>query len=332
MYDPHIGKWLSEDPKSFGAQDANLYRMVGNDVTNATDPSGLEARSVAMKFEREYEGVGGLAVAIENKTMVSKEILVERGAKDKVRIEFVKAYEGKYIRNGVPWSGVYVRIEAELMSSEFDDVKLVQITTETKMMTPNDGGAPRPVAYFEEEYLTQAQKIVAGWSVKGINFPQHYQGWRIDLNSLDNTTPFQNRENKQNGFDGSSRLLMIGQSAPIYKDNAYLWDTPSRGPALTNSGNHFLTCAIGYKDGVATFLGAVFWGYYVDAEGNAKFTMPIPVKLQTAPPPELAAALNRWNRVNGKEKLIPVNMKVANIPSEIEQKTGFAPTDGILKK
>ncbi len=41
MYDPKIGRWLEEDPPGFDAGDGNLYRYVGNNATNATDPSGL---------------------------------------------------------------------------------------------------------------------------------------------------------------------------------------------------------------------------------------------------------------------------------------------------
>jgi RHS repeat-associated protein len=40
-YDPVTGRWTSQDPMGFGAGDANLYRYVGNDPTNETDPSGL---------------------------------------------------------------------------------------------------------------------------------------------------------------------------------------------------------------------------------------------------------------------------------------------------
>jgi RHS repeat-associated protein len=40
-YDPHIGKFTSEDPLGFGAGDTNVQRYVGNSPTNATDPSGL---------------------------------------------------------------------------------------------------------------------------------------------------------------------------------------------------------------------------------------------------------------------------------------------------
>jgi RHS repeat-associated protein len=40
-YDPHTGQFLSQDPLAFAAGDPNLYRYVGNNVTNLTDPSGL---------------------------------------------------------------------------------------------------------------------------------------------------------------------------------------------------------------------------------------------------------------------------------------------------
>jgi hypothetical protein len=42
MYDPTVGRWLQPDPEGFDALDPNLERFVGNDPTNATDPSGLE--------------------------------------------------------------------------------------------------------------------------------------------------------------------------------------------------------------------------------------------------------------------------------------------------
>ncbi len=40
-YDPANGRFLSQDPIGFAAADANLYRYVGNQVTNAIDPRGL---------------------------------------------------------------------------------------------------------------------------------------------------------------------------------------------------------------------------------------------------------------------------------------------------
>ena len=41
MYDPSIGRWLSEDPSGFDGGDPNLYRYVGNSPTNFTDATGL---------------------------------------------------------------------------------------------------------------------------------------------------------------------------------------------------------------------------------------------------------------------------------------------------
>jgi uncharacterized protein RhaS with RHS repeats len=46
MYDPTVGRWLSQDPIGFKAGDPNLYRYVGNGPTNATDPSGLKIKGV----------------------------------------------------------------------------------------------------------------------------------------------------------------------------------------------------------------------------------------------------------------------------------------------
>jgi RHS repeat-associated protein len=43
-YDPHAGRWTSQDPMGFAAGDSNLYRYVNNDPTDATDPSGFVIR------------------------------------------------------------------------------------------------------------------------------------------------------------------------------------------------------------------------------------------------------------------------------------------------
>lgn len=41
MFDPHIGRWISEDLLEFEAGDENLNRYVGNNPTSLIDPSGL---------------------------------------------------------------------------------------------------------------------------------------------------------------------------------------------------------------------------------------------------------------------------------------------------
>lgn len=40
-YSPELGRFVSEDPVGFAGRDVNLYRYVGNDPLNHTDPSGL---------------------------------------------------------------------------------------------------------------------------------------------------------------------------------------------------------------------------------------------------------------------------------------------------
>ena len=42
-YDPDLGRFISEDPVGFEADDLNLYRYVGNSPQNATDPGGNTA-------------------------------------------------------------------------------------------------------------------------------------------------------------------------------------------------------------------------------------------------------------------------------------------------
>jgi len=42
MYDPKVGRWISEDPIGFDADDTNLVRYVSNEVTTHTDPLGHE--------------------------------------------------------------------------------------------------------------------------------------------------------------------------------------------------------------------------------------------------------------------------------------------------
>jgi RHS repeat-associated protein len=40
-YSPSLGSWLEQDPLGLGAGDPNVYRFVGGNPVNATDPSGL---------------------------------------------------------------------------------------------------------------------------------------------------------------------------------------------------------------------------------------------------------------------------------------------------
>ena len=47
-YDPGTGRFISSDTHSFASGDANLYRYVGNEVTNDVDPTGFEGGAVRL--------------------------------------------------------------------------------------------------------------------------------------------------------------------------------------------------------------------------------------------------------------------------------------------
>ncbi len=63
MFDPTVGRWLSIDPIGFEAEDANLYRYVGNEPTNATDPSGLVEKKPPKSTKHDAQLVDGFRLA-----------------------------------------------------------------------------------------------------------------------------------------------------------------------------------------------------------------------------------------------------------------------------
>src|SRR5271165_875426 len=41
-YSSALGQWMTDDPLGFAAGDSNLYRFVGNEPNNQTDPTGFQ--------------------------------------------------------------------------------------------------------------------------------------------------------------------------------------------------------------------------------------------------------------------------------------------------
>jgi hypothetical protein len=48
VFDPSLGRWITEDPIGFGGDDENLYRFVGNSPINNSDPTGLMKKPAAI--------------------------------------------------------------------------------------------------------------------------------------------------------------------------------------------------------------------------------------------------------------------------------------------
>jgi hypothetical protein len=57
MYDPTVGRFLTEDPLGFLGGDTNLSRYVGNDPTNFADPTGMAEQPVGTA-DNGYAGLG----------------------------------------------------------------------------------------------------------------------------------------------------------------------------------------------------------------------------------------------------------------------------------
>jgi RHS repeat-associated protein len=65
-YDPKQGRFISQDPIGFAGGDENLYRYVGNDVTNATDPTGLWKGNKRKGRQAELGTVSGYFAELSN--------------------------------------------------------------------------------------------------------------------------------------------------------------------------------------------------------------------------------------------------------------------------
>ena len=63
FYNPHTGRFLSEDPIEFLGRDQNLYRYVSNNPINLSDPTGLVTFTLGGSFRAPF-GAGGIGGGI----------------------------------------------------------------------------------------------------------------------------------------------------------------------------------------------------------------------------------------------------------------------------
>jgi uncharacterized protein RhaS with RHS repeats len=276
-FDPTIGRWLEQDPIGFVGGDANLYRYVGNDPTNATDPSGLAETDA--KFEEET-GVGK-AVAdgrmtpvrgVMGVTFTAKKCLGKPGFD--VSFQFAKAYEGSYTYQGVAMKGVYVKIIVSMKNSpcNFVAINALQVVS---TYSKDDSGK-----YVIKKPFNKYRQIRAGSDDPRAKSP----GWYVDVTE-DNKSPYYER---QNPGDNDTPTVM--------------WDATGMDvDHAKNEGRTFYTGVVGFEARTAKEIPFAWikWGWYADDKGNVSMTMPEPI---SAMPTEFKDAAERWNGIPGNRK------------------------------
>jgi RHS repeat-associated protein len=73
-YNPDLGRFLSEDPLSFGAGDFNANRYVGNNPTNFFDSRGLDADEEAIVNAQNLKAAAKAQVTISKTALVSLQV------------------------------------------------------------------------------------------------------------------------------------------------------------------------------------------------------------------------------------------------------------------
>ncbi len=105
-YDPHVGRFLSQDPIEFSGGDANIYRYVRNDPINRFDPLGLfpvntEDVGKALAIPVGFVGAaGGLEAALTTVGLTTIEATAAVAATDIVVVEGSLSAGGSFLLAG----------------------------------------------------------------------------------------------------------------------------------------------------------------------------------------------------------------------------------------
>jgi hypothetical protein len=92
VMDPGVGRFMEEDPQGFEAGDTNLSRYVGNDPTDATDPSGnflvTAGKEAAEKVQGKFAKLG-LNLAVMALPPVDKDNVTSEGKNQPAKLYIV---------------------------------------------------------------------------------------------------------------------------------------------------------------------------------------------------------------------------------------------------
>jgi RHS repeat-associated protein len=276
------GQWMQEDPIGFVAGDTNLRRYVGNNATNATDPTGLDEEKP--KWNDQNAQGPGVRLALNGKggklEEQKKDLWSDTGktpAGEKITVRLMKAYTGWWITNVDGGKGgtdeildtspgVYVKFSVELDPNPYDELRMIQVIQrvdkDSKPVQPGLGA---------EKHINNLR--ADWWNKKAIS-----PGWCVD-----------------NHESNSSIWVTPGETTINYgkgKQPLELWDSPE---APANTGVNFYTAIFGIKKGKSTYLGTFQWGFKVDKDGNVSWNPAKPNLLDPAKPPqELGDSISKW--------------------------------------
>jgi hypothetical protein len=261
---------------------------VGNDPTNAIDPTGLEKVGGPETTDQIFQDELGLTPSLGQSLVVDKDLQGEtyraasRDGKQSVTFTFRKAYIGAWTneRTGRRVKGVYVAIDATASGFDFDELRVVQL------VYPYEYKSGR---YDPLKFETKEWNQLSGYDDEGA--PS--RGWRIDR--------VPGRSSPYFGFEDDDTPAYI-DILPGTKKNPDLRmrDAPF-APATTRSkGVSIETCLIGIKGNEVTALGYLSWGFYIDKDGKVESEWP---EGHMGASPHLGDALARWNDYGGKTEV-----------------------------
>jgi uncharacterized protein RhaS with RHS repeats len=240
MYDPSIGRWLSQDPSGFEAGDPNLYRYCGNAPTDGMDPSGLAEYQV-------NNGTFDVAMTPGNNFV-------------DVTIKFTPGKK-------CPEAGIIRFIQISKVTDK--NGAPVDWTKAKKVIPSIFPGHPPEVVVGEEGEINQVRttesKDSAGDKIAG--------GWNIDylpsrIVNREFVLPFYDAYVKNPKAPDGTSPPSIGSNPPVKgKEYAQMWDRPQGQIARKFQFDTYVVC-VNSPGGSLTVLGAISWGFTLADNGT----------------------------------------------------------------
>jgi hypothetical protein len=223
---------------------------------------------------------------IEGRTFSAK----SDDGEQKVSFTFLTAEKGKFTLNTQPkpipgFIGFVVKIQAKAEGFKYSEFRVIQI----ERWVDVDGNSVDPA----QKTPTQIGYSRLGGYGSTNNATTNSQGWFVD--SSDKTSGYF-------GMKGDAEGDWVRNGT---KDKALVMgDAPGSG-SVRSVGMEFQTYLVGVDNGIATALGYLQWGFYINGDGSVYTDTPVAHLGSTY---ALGDALERWNASPTKTKLTVGNV------------------------